>query len=143
MKTWIIVLLIIGLIVVAIPLFGALMYFGVMEPNTNLPERCLIGPEFECDYYSASASSLSLEITNNLGRLIEVSEFVVDVDGSSYDCSLSIQEVPARESFSVSCSYPDASFDSSRIQVPFSFEYQQQGSTFSRKASGEVFTSIN
>ena len=62
---------------VILVMIGALAYFGILSPDRFLPERCNVGPEFNCDEYIVgdstnlvSPSILTVRFTNNVGQTI-------------------------------------------------------------------------
>jgi len=61
-------------ILVVLIVIGALAYFGVLNPQRLLPERCTFPTGISCRDHIASASgeNITLEILNGLGRDIKI-----------------------------------------------------------------------
>ena len=61
-------------ILVVLIVIGALAYFGILDPQSLLPERCTFQTGFNCRNHIASASSdnITLEILNGIGRTIVI-----------------------------------------------------------------------
>lgn len=58
---------------------GALTYFGVLKPQNIIPERCILGREFECNDFQlqrgiapAGNAVLRLQIVNQLGNSVTI-----------------------------------------------------------------------
>lgn len=74
-------LIVYGLIVlVALSAVGALLYFGVLDLGSYLPDTCDIGGSgvLDCEEMAFSGSSIQLGIRNNGQRAIELLEVAVD-----------------------------------------------------------------
>ena len=67
-------------ILVVIVIIGALAYFGVLNPQNFIPERCTFSAGLSCeDYvYDSTNSELVLRITNGLGRGINIGSITID-----------------------------------------------------------------
>ena len=66
-------------ILVVLIVIGALAYFGVLNPQSLLPEKCTLQTGFNCRNHivSASSDSITIELLNGMGRTIIIR------DGSS------------------------------------------------------------
>ncbi len=54
---------------------GALTYFGVLKPQNIIPERCILGREFECNDFQLQTlapndATLRVQVVNQLGNTI-------------------------------------------------------------------------
>ncbi len=63
-------------ILVVIIIIGALAYFGVLSPDTLVPDKCTFSTGLACkDFsytYTASNANITLLLTNGLGKTINV-----------------------------------------------------------------------
>ena len=64
-------------ILVVILAIGALMYFGVLDLGSLLPDKCSIGSEISCENYGVTPTSVKLQLKNNLGKNIEISSIKI------------------------------------------------------------------
>ncbi len=55
-------------------MIGALAYFGVLNPDRFVPERCKLSGEIECDAFSITEDSWRLSVANNLGDEINITQ---------------------------------------------------------------------
>jgi hypothetical protein len=51
---------------------GALAYFGVLDPNKILPDKCTLGQGLYCKSHKAETTGLTMMITNSLGKDITI-----------------------------------------------------------------------
>src|SRR3989338_3075603 len=71
-------------------MIGTLAYFGILSPGKILPNRCNVGPEFEClDYQiSATDNTFKVKLKNNVGDPITVQSIILDSETSTkFSCS--------------------------------------------------------
>ncbi|MBI3035198.1 hypothetical protein HYY71_02650 [Candidatus Woesearchaeota archaeon] len=71
-------------------MIGTLAYFGILSPSKILPNRCNIGPEFECvDYQiSAATNEFKLRLKNNVGEPIIIQSIAIGSESATtYSCS--------------------------------------------------------
>lgn len=61
-------------ILVVLVAIGALAYFGVLNPDTMLPEKCIIssGSGLFCDKFSTTTAGITLKIKNSLAEGINI-----------------------------------------------------------------------
>ncbi len=69
-------------ILVVLVIIGALAFFGVMSPDTLLPEKCGLPLQMACKDFSvkdlaSGADSVTVSFTNNGGRAMVLKEFNV------------------------------------------------------------------
>ncbi|MGV8141410.1 MAG: hypothetical protein ACP5NW_03135 [Candidatus Woesearchaeota archaeon] len=57
-------------IMAALIVIGALTYFGVTNPATSLPDKCIFSNVFACKDYQISSSALRLKLVNIGGQTI-------------------------------------------------------------------------
>ena len=66
-------------ILVVLVAIGALAYFGVLNPDKMLPEKCIIssGSGLFCDSFSVTSSAVSLKIKNSLAEPINITHITL------------------------------------------------------------------
>src|SRR3989344_6434839 len=65
-------------ILVVVLAIGALMYFGVLDLGSLLPDKCEIkGVALTCENYVVTPTGASLELRNNLGKNIDITSIKV------------------------------------------------------------------
>ncbi|MFT4309753.1 MAG: hypothetical protein ACMXYL_04660 [Candidatus Woesearchaeota archaeon] len=103
-----IVLPLVGLIlsILFIPVFfivlGGIAYFGVVDPHTMIPERCVAVSGFECPSFSTTPDgNIEAVIRNGLGRPIEVVGLTIESGGCT-DYEIGLSSVPSGEIFVIS-----------------------------------------
>ncbi len=95
-------------ILVVLIAIGALAYFGVLNPDKFLPEKCVLstGSGLYCDDYSASAGTVTLRIKNILNEQVAVANVTITATGetcTSYTTSTNIPADDTRD-FPIACS---------------------------------------
>jgi hypothetical protein len=59
---------------------GALYYVGVFNPNRLIPDRCFFGSQMVCQDYQLTSTDVKLEIRNNYGKDINISNVWAETD---------------------------------------------------------------
>lgn len=67
---------------------SALAYFGILNSDKFLPERCLMPPGIACLGHKATTSAVTVVLQNGLGSDITIDTIGISVSGSSI-CSIS------------------------------------------------------
>ena len=73
-----------GILVVMIAI-GALAYFGVLDPNKILPDKCTLGQGLYCKSHKAETTGITMMITNSLGKDITITG--VDLPDTAAGCT--------------------------------------------------------
>ncbi|MFH1506346.1 MAG: hypothetical protein ABIE94_05165 [archaeon] len=66
---------------VILVMIGALAYFGVLNPQNRLPEKCFVGPGFGCTDQtgtSGATSTVKAKVINNLGADATIGNLTID-----------------------------------------------------------------
>ncbi|MFH1506347.1 MAG: hypothetical protein ABIE94_05170 [archaeon] len=134
---------------VILVMIGALAYFGVLDPQNRLPEKCFVGPGFGCTDQTgdSTANVIKVKVTNNLGSMATVSQ--ITVDSAEPDCIGGVfawgEAIPfdwdPNEIHELWIYPPLPGCDlvaGDRAQATFTITYTKQGSTYVKTASGEV-----
>lgn len=83
---------------------GALTYFGVLKPQNIIPERCIMGREFECNDFQIvrdvpgvdDDATLRIQVVNQLGNTVTI------CSGNAGDPNPACTAIPAISRFAVS-----------------------------------------
>lgn len=134
---------------VILVMIGALAYFGVINPNKFLPERCTFQQELTCkDYQVLDTGSVKFYVTNNLGTgIAEMTLQAKQVDGTTFkDCTPSGTgaKMGAGESLGFSCSIDSATLPSTGDKTKFTIKgtYKIVGGQYNRSIQGEIFATV-
>jgi len=57
---------------VILVMIGALAYFGVLNPQTSVADRCMAPPGFLCENYQLNTESQKIRLRNTLGATINI-----------------------------------------------------------------------
>jgi hypothetical protein len=149
-------------------MIGALAYFGILNPNKLLPERCSFGSEFECRDFNIdkTGDNLDIKLVNNVGEPLVVSTFVISSDADQpltckIDSGQSLPSITAPwvsgldHDFKYECKFDpgtgeidywtDAGFvagQKGKISVAVTYYTVKAGSAYSHVINGEVFATV-
>jgi len=75
-------------ILVVLAAIAALAYFGVLSPETFLPQKCMVETGFTCTGHKIQPTQSTIVFSNGIGRSITITS--VDIGGcsNSYDISM-------------------------------------------------------
>jgi hypothetical protein len=127
---------------VILVMIGALAYFGVLNPQKYLPEKCLITTGLDCtDHQITKTGTLAkVRITNNLGSTISSITMSSTSCGADTDTEV---DVPTGTSFEMECTITatlPATGD--KFRMPLNFNYTVAGKAYPKIASGELFATV-
>ena len=137
-------------------MIGTLAYFGILSPSKILPNRCNIGPEFQCLDYQIKAVPAAddvfrLRLKNGVGQLIDVQSMTIArEDGSTYPAACAISPAMPFSSWvsagvqdftwtGVGCTFNDQAAGQ-KGKVLVTITYRLSGSTYDRQVAGEIFS---
>ncbi len=135
-------------------MIGTLAYFGILNPGKILPNRCTIGPEFECmDYQiSATAGTFKLRLKNNVGEPITVQSITIGSETSTqFACTTSPANSAAWKSGNITdfvwsgCNNAAAgmvSGEKGKVLVKLGYYTIASGSAYAKEVNGEVFSTV-
>lgn len=140
---------------VILVMIGALAYFGVINPNQFLPERCTFQQEFTCEEALLDIDGANVDvrffIRNNLGvsaNSVVISAKYSGDTGTPTDCSGSpIASIGAGEIAEMVCddippgtgSYPPAG---DKAKFDLNGTYTPAGKQYERQLEGQIFGSL-
>ncbi len=136
-------------------MIGALAYFGVLNPQRFLPERCMMGQEFNCadHYIGVSAGSgnmlVNVSLTNNLGTTITSLSGTANMTGvGGGTCTSPSTTVASGATFHMNCALTlDTGVTAwpavgQKAKVELQINYKEQGKSYLHPVQGEVFATI-
>ena len=140
---------------VILVMIGALAYFGVINPDKFLPERCTFPTELPCrdqQVVGAGADNavVNFYLSNNLGQSITLNGINAKyIDGtSSVVCGISAATVDAGSEFNVTCgavprgggnNYPSVG---GKVKFVVNGTYQPSQGVYTKTFSGEIYSKI-
>ncbi len=152
---------------VILVMISALGYFGILNPDRFLPERCNVGPEFACvEYgvYDRDTNNFVLIITNNVGQTIDNMSVqavqvrtVITNDTNVMNCNVTggggttlvtpTTPVRAGENIQVACDFNQtlrAQFGAvgSKVRVDLDIQYKPLGLTLPRPIAAQVYATL-
>lgn len=75
-------------IIVVLVAISALAYFGVLSPDSRLPESCIFFPGLSCNDFKADINAVTLVVTNGIGSDLETISFTISgIDSCGGDSS--------------------------------------------------------
>ncbi|MEA3429911.1 MAG: DUF4190 domain-containing protein [Nanoarchaeota archaeon] len=131
------VLAIIAIVFQTLIVVGALAMFGVLEPNSFMPGRCIMPAGMDCldNYYDNG--NIYLEFQNNKGVTVEISRVELVNSDTDEICKVDSNVVVgnmAVERFIIPCTL--TSEDLNRFDVVVS--YRNQGSDLEKTVAGDL-----
>ena len=153
---------------VILVMISALGYFGILNPDRFLPERCNVGPEFACvEYaiYDNADPNFVLIMTNNVGQTINnMSISRVQIRTETEDnptilagaCNITntadelvnaINTVRAGENVIIQCNLTSdltAQFGAvgSKVRIDMDLLYKPLGLTLPRPISSQIYATL-
>ncbi|MDD5086340.1 MAG: hypothetical protein PHV16_01180 [Candidatus Nanoarchaeia archaeon] len=139
-------------ILVVLVVIGALAYFGVLNPQNLMPEKCTFPMGLYCeDYILREGAAASFRLQNGMGNSINITK--ISINSQSYtqlDCeNLEVNTVihnGESEIITVPCTSLEAS--NSKVRAEIDLTYCDAGlsaldcATFSHTMRGELLTRI-
>lgn len=126
-------------ILVVLAAIGALAYFGVLSPDQFVQDRCTVD-DFACNNHVISTDSATISMVNQQPRAVTVHSIALDggcFDGTPIDVN---EDVPNRGETSVAtfdCPSGETNTEGSLIEVDLTVNYQREGESINRTATGE------
>jgi len=134
-------------------MIGALAYFGILKPSRLLPDRCSIGPEFECQDFqiSKSADTIKVRIKNNVGEPVTIDSITSSTESAaSLTCSSptvsgvwAVGEI--KDLTFTGCNSDAVGFvigEKSKIAFTIQYYSVRSGSEYIHEVNGEIFSSV-
>ena len=145
-------------------MIGALAYFGVLNPNNLLPERCGFGSNFHCVDFRVldvvGDPQVNFYLQNNLGEVVSIfqADMTMAIAGggaAATSCAIDPTAVPLPDPYllpagggqvEVQCDSFGAGGEStgpgSRMKFTVDFTYQTATGKYPHPAQGEIFAEV-
>lgn len=129
-------------ILVVLVAIGALAYFGVLRPERLLPEKCVIatGSGVYCDDYSASGTSITLQLKNIQADAITINSVNATVSGET--CTANVNVTTIQPDATTTLVIPCSTFASGdKVKADLAINYNKIGG-LAKTASGQLVTTV-
>jgi hypothetical protein len=129
---------------VILVMIGALAYFGVLNPQKYLPEKCIITTGLDCTDFQITATAVNLKITNNLGvSLSSGNVTLIHSNASQYTCNPQIATMSSGSTTEFTCGGGGGSVGTgNKMRYQIAINYTKSGSTYGKSAYGEIFATV-
>ena len=132
-------------VLTALVAIGALAYFGFLNPNNLLPNRCDFGKQLECVEYrirdEGALGYVDLQIRNNFGKDINITEVAgEEIVGGNVPPPLSIRAGDTEELI-LNLNIPFPAGEKKEVSAIIVFMRNQAGAT-EHNISGTVFVTV-
>ena len=140
-------------IMAAMLVIGALTYFGITNPSTSLPDKCIFSNAFECKDYQITSTTLNLKVINTMGQTIyadssgNISAKLTETD---YPCTVNYgpdgsASLEPEMDMEVICTNPPGSpfntRDKAKIKVTLTYAKTPSGG-YDQVSLGEVYATV-
>ena len=120
---------------------GFLAYFGAMEPDNFLADRCTLNPPLSCSDFRMTTEGVELSIKNNAGVALE-GVTVTSGDDCVGTADLGILENGQSKTMRV-CSFSETMRVGQQARAIFDVTYQREDSMLIQSASGSVMGTVS
>jgi len=136
-------------ILVVLIVIGALAYFGVLNPQQFLPQKCQFSTGLVCvDKQLTSDGAYKFRISNGLGNAIEITKLVVDDTQDFADCNVTLTAdnvLLAGEEKNFECPAPATPLGldpGQRIKAKMILSYTDRQTRFDHDVTGTLLIDI-
>lgn len=135
-------------------MIGTLAYFGILSPGKILPNRCNIGPEFECIDFQISATdnTFKIKLKNNVGEPIAVQSMTLDSEtATKYSCSTPPANPTTWKTGEIldfawsGCNTAATGMvagEKGKVLLKLRYYSVSSGSSYAKEVNGEVFSGV-
>ena len=135
-------------------MIGTLAYFGVLKPSRLLPDRCSIGPEFECRDFQLSQTddTIKIKLKNNVGEPINIDSMAVSTESAT---ALFCSGSPGisgtwpvgniRDFIFSSCNSDEVGLvigEKGKVLITVNYYSVRSGPEYTRQVGGEIFSTV-
>ena len=138
---------------VILVMIGALAYFGVINPNRFLPEKCLFQQEFHCkdyqvEYDTPALANVNFYITNNLGSgiIIPINGVSVNHTGTTggKTCPTAALSLGAGMTGEIKCTgVPGSYIEGEKTKFTITIRYNTTTGKYTRIMNGDIFATAH
>ena len=155
---------------VVLVVIGALAYFGVLNPNILVPEKCTLQTGLACKDYKMTPDGLLLELENGMGKGIVVRNITINATQGSSSCyaaknrnastpmlnttSSEVVNITAGDSKimngrsmsiyvqeGTNCNFPDIG-RKTKMTIDIAYYFLDSSETFTHTTSGEMLVTL-
>jgi hypothetical protein len=138
-------------IMAAMLVIGALTYFGITNPATSLPDKCIFSNSFACKDFLITNTTLKLKVTNTAGQTIYgyyggPMDFTANM--TEYNNAPCITDstgtLEPDSDLTITCTMPVGSeFNiNEKAKVKLSITYRKSPTGFNQVSLGEVYSTV-
>jgi len=138
-------------IMAAMIVIGALTYFGMTNPATSLPDKCVFSNAFACKDYQMNPTAVKVTLTNIYGQSLWGPITAACTDDTTSTCTCTVSPAvgagatldPENE-INVTCNNPpDYPFNTKeKAKVKISVNYQKTNGGYSQVSLGEIYATV-
>jgi len=140
-------------IMAAMIVIAALTYFGVTNPATSLPDKCIFSNAFECKDYQMSSSTLKLKLINVAGKTIynatpyNISASLTDTSIACRNINQAAPSLDPESEVEFVCSdftnLPGAPFNpKEKAKVKLTIKYRNTPGGYDQVSLGEIYATV-
>ena len=138
---------------VVLVMVGALAYFGVLNPQNLVSDRCIAPPGFSCeDYQVSSANGVTVKIKNGLGYTMYImnglaNNYVTSPRGNNFACNPTADTALDGQYINIACSVNAASLGvtaGEKVKLDLNFKYYKRdsGISFNKPAKLQIVSTV-
>jgi hypothetical protein len=143
-------------IMAAMLVIGALTYFGITNPATSLPDKCIFSNAFECKDFKINGTStgttVQLQLINTAGQTLygtgasnTINASMTDKTSNS-ECTVAgtIKYLEPEETLNITCiNPPDYPFNTGeKAKTKITITYAKNPSGYTQISLGEVYSTV-
>jgi len=143
-------------IMAAMVVIGALTYFGMTNPSTSLPDKCIFSNAFGCKDYKMNESTLLLKVTNAFGETIygPINATCTDPDVGFNHCDCETiplltnvgDSLEPEGELQITCTNPpDSPFnvkEKAKVKVTINYKKNPDVNAYNQVSLGEVYATV-
>jgi hypothetical protein len=136
-------------IMAAMIVIGALTYFGITNPTTSLPDKCIFSNSFECKDFQITNDTLRLKVINTAGETIygdpskNITANMTDTDAGCTVVGAPSYLDPEAEMEIVCLNPPGSPFNTrEKAKVRLTINYQKTPTGYNQVSLGEIYSTV-
>jgi len=137
-------------ILVVLIVIGALAYFGVLNPNILVPEKCTLQTGMSCKDYRVTSTKVTLDLQNGMGKGIIIRTINLTQSGSTGECVR--QNIGSTDgliangrdtTLNINCSAPLQNLGSKiKLDVQVKYYFQDSNYLYNHTLGGEMLVKL-
>jgi len=138
-------------IMAAMMVIGALTYFGITNPATSLPDKCVFSNAFACKDFRITNTTVQLKLINTAGQTIYgtgptnvINASLTDSTTSTCTISSAPQYLDPEAELNIQCNNPPGyPFNANeKAKVKLTIQYAKNPSGYTQISLGEVYSTV-